>query len=203
MGDFSVYNFALIVMCLLVAMTIHEYMHAYVGFKLGDTTARDAGRLSLNPMHHIDPVMTVLLPAVTWVLWQFIFLAAKPVPFHPGRVKFNEYGAALIAAAGPLSNLALAVVAAFVLKSADLSGFLLDAMSMFLVLNVALFVFNLIPIPPLDGSRVVYALAPEPVQDFMERIEPYGFMIIVALILLGGFGSWLGNLNQQVLNIIL
>jgi Zn-dependent protease len=177
-------------------------MHAFVGFKLGDTTASEGGRLTLNPLSHIDPIMTVALPIVTLLLFHAPILAAKPVPFNPARVKYDEFGAALIAAAGPLSNLALAFLAALAGASLPFGSFLHDALRIFVELNVALFVFNLLPIPPLDGSRVLYAFAPEPLQDFMEQIEPYGLIIVFALVLAGGLGGFVSELNQSVLNLL-
>jgi Zn-dependent protease len=177
-------------------------MHAYVGYKLGDTTAFESGRVSFNPLHHIDPVMTILLPAVTLLLFHFPFLAAKPVPFNPARLKYDEYGAALLAAAGPFSNLALAFAAALLLRFVDLGAFLDQALAFFVELNVALFIFNLVPIPPLDGSRVLYAFAPEPLQELMQRIEPIGFYIVFALVLWGGAGGVLANINSFVLNLL-
>lgn len=188
------------IICIIISLAIHEFMHAFVGYKLGDDTAAVGGRLTLNPLSHIDPIMTVALPIITLLLFQAPILAAKPVPFNPARVKFDEFGAALIAFAGPASNLVLAVAVAF-LANAVPGGFLAYFLEVFVLLNVALFVFNLIPIPPLDGSRVLYAFAPEPVQNLMEQIEPYGFFIIIALVLAGGF-AFLGNLNQLVLNFL-
>ena len=201
-GSFTLSNIAIVLVCLIVSITIHEFMHAYVGFKLGDTTAMEHGRISFNPLHHIDPVMTVALPAITLLFFHFPFLAAKPVPFDPYRVRYGEYGAALLAAAGPLSNLALAFLAALVLRFVDLGAFLDQAVTFFVELNVALFIFNLIPIPPLDGSRVLYAFAPEPLQNLMRQIEPIGFFIVFALVLWGGAGGLLGQLNQMVLNLL-
>src|SRR5271165_4130476 len=99
----TITNVFIVLACLLVSMTIHEFMHAYVGFRLGDTTAMERGRVSFNPLHHIDPIMTILLPAVTLLLFHAPVLAAKPVPFNPERLKYGEYGAALLAAAGPAS----------------------------------------------------------------------------------------------------
>lgn len=188
------------VVTILVSLVIHEFMHAYAGYQLGDFTARSSGRLSLNPLNHIDPFMTVVLPIVTLILFGAPILAAKPVPFNPNFVRFGEYGAAIIAAAGPLSNLLLAFIGALVARGLMPGSFPEHAVGIFVFLNVALFVFNFIPIPPLDGSRVLYAFAPEPLQNFMEQIEPYGFFIIFGLVLAGGLGGLLTNLDQAVLN---
>ncbi|MBL8121351.1 site-2 protease family protein [Candidatus Saccharibacteria bacterium] len=196
-------NLVIIIGCILVAMTVHEFMHAYTGHLLGDSTAHDEGRISLNPLKHVDPVMTVLLPAVAYAFFQVLIMAAKPVPFNPHRVKYGEYGAALIALAGPASNLVLAGVTALVLSGTGISGGLEYVLYTFMQLNVALFVFNIIPLPPLDGSRILYAFAPEPVQEFMNRIEPYGLIIIIVLVMVGGFGLILQNINQSILQFLL
>jgi Zn-dependent protease len=190
------------IITILIALVIHEYMHAYAGHWLGDTTAKDQGRLSLNPWQHIDPFMTLALPIITLVVFGVPFLAAKPVPFNPERLKYDEFGAAIVAAAGPFANLALAFVGVLLVKGLLPVGALGSFLSIFVFLNIALFVFNLLPIPPLDGSRVLYAFAPEPVQRFMEQIEPLGFFIIFGLVLFGGLSSVLMDLNQAVLNFL-
>jgi Zn-dependent protease len=151
--------------------------------------------------------MTVLLPAILLALHLPPILAAKPVPFNPERVKYDEFGAAMIAAAGPFSNLVLAIIAALIARLAGIdvmsaSGIGGAILSTFVYLNVSLFVFNLIPIPPLDGSRVLYAFAPEPVQRFMMQLEPFGFFIIIALVLTGGFGDLIVNMVQAVIGFI-
>ena len=186
---------------IVVSLSIHEAMHAYAAHALGDTTAQDVGRLSLNPLKHIDPLTTVALPIITLLLFHMPILAARPVPFNPNQVKFNEFGGAIVAAAGPLSNLVLAIISAplmHVVTSVALFNFLY----IFTVLNVAIFIFNIIPIPPLDGSRVLYAFAPEPVQEFMQQIEPYGLFIIFALVLTGVLTSFLGNLNNDIVQLL-
>lgn len=192
-----------LIVCILIALVLHEFMHAFVGYKLGDTTAHESGRVSLNPLAHIDPFMTVILPIVSIMLFQIPFLAAKPVPFNPDRVKYDDFGAALIAFAGPATNLVLAIGASLLSHALAPGSFIADFTEVFVVLNVAIFVFNMLPIPPLDGSRVLYAFAPEPIQRFMEAIEPYGFFIIIALVFMGGFfGAFLSELNQMVLNLL-
>lgn len=205
-GEITLVQILIIIGVLLVAMSVHEAMHAFVGFKLGDDTAAEEGRISLNPLKHIDPFLTIILPAITLIVAGAPILAAKPVPFNPENVKWEEFGAALIAAAGPLSNLALAILGAVVVRLVGpdiLSiGLLGDILGIFIALNVGLFVFNLIPIPPLDGSRVLYAFAPEPLQRVMEQIEPFGFFIIIGLVVVGGF-KFLGGLNTAVLQFLL
>ena len=200
MSGLSASNIVIIIVALIISLVIHEFMHGYVSYLLGDTTARDEGRLSLNPLKHIDPFMTVILPIISLTLFGAPILAAKPVPFNPDRVKYDEYGAALIAAAGPLSNLALAFLAALIARAGHVAISTTSALGIFIVLNVAIFVFNLIPIPPLDGSRVLYAFAPEPLQRLMRDIEPYGIFIVFGLVLLGGLSGILVNVDQFILN---
>jgi Zn-dependent protease len=190
-----------ILISIVFSLSVHEAMHAYVGYKLGDTTAHDMGRLSLNPLRHIDPLTTIALPIITLLVFHAPILAARPVPFNPARVKFDEFGGALIAVAGPLSNLVLAIIGAFLLNLSTTPA-LANFLNVFVVLNVGLFVFNILPIPPLDGSRVLYAFAPEAVQDFMRQIEPYGLFIIFGLVLTGVLSPLLINLNNDILQLL-
>lgn len=203
LSGFSFTDIIVLIVSLLIAMTIHEAMHAYVGYLLGDTTAAEQSRISLNPLKHIDPIMTVLLPLVTLVFLHAPVLAARPVPFDPERVRYGEFGAALLALAGPVANLVLAILGALIFRFTDVSAFFANALFIFVSLNVSLFVFNLVPIPPLDGSRVLYAFAPEGFQRFMRQLEPIGMFLIFTLVLLSGFGGILTNLNLFVLNTLL
>lgn len=191
-----------VIISIVISLTVHEFMHAYVGHLLGDDTASDAGRISFNPFDHIDPFATIILPIITILVFGVPILAAKPVPFNPARVKFDDYGSAMISAAGPLSNLALAFIGALLAHLVAAGSVLESFLSVFVVLNVAVFVFNLIPIPPLDGSRVLYAFAPDSVRNLFDSIEPYGIIIVFVLVLMGGFGGTLTNLNNAVLSIL-
>jgi Zn-dependent protease len=165
-------------------MTVHEAMHAYAGYALGDDTAKNEGRLTLNPIAHIDPVGTLLVPILLAVAGAPIFGAAKPVPFNPSNLRGGDFGAATVALAGPFTNLALAVLGAGILTIVGNSGFMGQALLYFIVVNVGFFVFNMIPFPPLDGSRFLYAVAPAPVREAMRAIESFGFMAIIVFIFL-------------------
>jgi len=210
-------NFTIVIITLLVilvSMTIHEAMHAFMGYFLGDQTAKAEGRLSLNPIRHIDPFLTILLPLVLLMLGAPVFGGAKPVPFNPHKVRFEEWGVALVAIVGPLTNLVLAftffgigVSLGFVDKfgfSPSLIGVMLQT---FVFVNLGFFAFNMIPIPPLDGSRVLYALAPDFVRGFMRQVEQYGLVIITALVMVGSpfislFMNWLIIHTLQVFILI-
>lgn len=201
LGNLSITDLLMLIIVIVVSLTIHEMMHAFVGLKLGDDTAAEQGRISFNPLAHIDPFMTVLLPIITLVAFGMPILAAKPVPFNPDRVKWDEFGGALIAIAGPLSNLVLAAIGV-ILSGFVVNGTLLDDFIVaFYSINIALFVFNLVPIPPLDGSRVLYAFAPDALRRVMEQIEPYGLFIVFGLIL-AGFGSIIGVWINDVQRIL-
>lgn len=199
--DLATSNLVYIVVSIVLALSIHEAMHAFTAHWLGDSTAQEEGRLSLNPLKHVDPLTTVLLPIITLVIFHIPILAAKPVPFNPDRIRYGEFGSALVALAGPLTNLALAIIGALLLRvagSAEIVRFLVT----FIELNVVIFIFNMIPIPPLDGSRVLYAFAPEAVQDFMRQIEPYGLFIVFGLVLTGILIPLMTNLQNGVLRLL-
>ena len=165
-------------------MTIHEMMHAYVGYWLGDTTAKEHGRLTINPIAHIDPFMTVLLPILLAVTGAPIFGGAKPVPFNPHNLRWGELGSMLVAIAGPLTNLLLAFIGFAVLVFMGQNSPVQYVLQLWVYVNLGFFIFNMLPIPPLDGSRLIYYLAPNAVRSAMAAIEQYGIFIVFALILL-------------------
>ncbi len=187
---------------ILLSMTLHEAMHAYVGYWLGDNTAKNEGRLSLNPIKHIDPVLTLALPIILAVMGAPIFGAAKPVPFNPHNIRYGAYGAALIGVAGPLTNLILSFVffALYALLGMP-DGFVGTFFNLAVIVNLGFFIFNMIPIPPLDGSRLLYALAPDGVRRVMEMMEQYGLILVFIVIFFAS--SLIGQFMSAVMRAIL
>ncbi len=171
---------------LLVSIVLHEMMHAAVAYKLGDDLAHSEGRISLNPLNHIDPFLTILMPLLFYVTTGAFILAAKPVPINTSRIRGDEYGLALVGIAGPLTNFALAILGGVLLRFVSFGGVVEAVLMQFIVINVALCAFNLLPIPPLDGSRVLYAVAPDAVRAVMQRIEQFGLMVLLILIFVLG-----------------
>ena len=177
----------------LLAITVHEVSHGWIARKLGDDTAFMLGRLTLNPLKHVDPVGTILIPGLLLLLQAgFIFGYAKPVPINWKNLRHPKRDMALVAAAGPGANLLMAIGWALLIRI----GLLLGETGMALVLmgvagitiNIILMVLNLLPLPPLDGGRVMTGLLPGPWAYKFSRIEPYGFFILIALLVTGVLG---------------
>jgi len=167
--------------CVLVSLALHELAHAWVAWRLGDPTAKSQGRLSLNPLRHLDPLGTLMF-AVTSLAANLPFGWAKPVPVSPGYFRRPREGMALVAAAGPATNFVLALVALAVYQHAGLRGEAADVAYLAYVVNVVLGVFNLIPVPPLDGSRILGVLMDDATYARWVRLDQYGMVIV-----LGGF----------------
>lgn len=176
---------------LIIAMTIHEFAHGLVAYKLGDSTAKYQGRLTLNPLAHIDPFWTVILPLMLFISsgGQFVFGAAKPVPINYWALGNPKKDTIWIGASGPLSNIIFALLLGILTRFIPLPPILNLIFGQLMVINVTLGIFNLIPIPPLDGSRIAMGLLPKDLSDRYMLIEPYGFIILMLFIWLGLFES--------------
>lgn len=203
MVDPNIIFIIVLIASILVSITLHEAMHAYTSHWLGDDTAHLQGRVSLNPLRHIDPFLTILMPLLLFLSGAPVLGAAKPVPFNPVRLKYDEFGAALVAIAGPLTNLVLAGVGAiaFRLFADTATPMFVESIVLFVVVNVGFFVFNMIPFPPLDGSRVLYALAPEGVRRMMAQVESFGLIGFLLFFFL--FFRSIATALAGVINVIL
>lgn len=181
---------AIIILIIIVgSVVLHELAHGLVAYWLGDDTAKEAGRLDLNPLKHIDPILSILVPMILFLIGAPVFGAAKPVPIDYGKLKWREWGMALVSLAGPFTNFLIALIAFLI---GHFTGWLywggvLEFIFLELIFtNLGFMLFNLIPVPPLDGSRVLYAISPDKVREFLSMIEPYGFILVYILILLFG-----------------
>lgn len=177
----------------LFAVTLHEVGHGYVAKLLGDTTAEDMGRLTVNPLKHIDPMGTVVVPLITFFIGGFIFGWAKPVPVNWSRLKNRKRDMALVALAGPGANLLMIVFWLIIAKlfiaagdQGNVVAYLLTLMAWAgIIINSLLMILNLFPLPPLDGSRVVFSLLPDAIAWRYAKLEPYGLIILVLLLASG------------------
>ncbi len=189
---------------LLIAMTVHEFAHGAVAYKLGDSTAKLSGRLTLNPLAHIDPFWTVLLPLVLFLstAGHFVFGAAKPVPVNYWSLKNPKRDMIWIGLAGPLANFILAFIIAGILRFIPTQGISAYLFFNLLTINVVLAIFNLIPIPPLDGSKILMGLLPIRLAEQYAAFERYGFIILFVFIWLGIFDRLLWPLVGAVMRIL-
>ncbi|MFC1850898.1 site-2 protease family protein [candidate division CSSED10-310 bacterium] len=192
-------RFIIDLMILVFSITIHEVAHGWVALKEGDPTAQQANRLTLNPIHHIDPFMSIIMPLVFYMSAGFVFGGAKPVPVNPYNFRDLRKSDLKVSAAGPGSNLVLAIIGALIIRiiffTLPLSFFstpLWEAMKHFLTafvsINLVLLFFNLLPIPPLDGSKILINLLPPKYEQGFRQFETYGMMILIVLLFTGVLG---------------
>ncbi len=196
---------------LLFSLSFHESAHAWMAWKLGDDTAKNLGRVSLNPIVHIDPIGTLLFPLIQIFTSVPVLGWAKPTPYNPANFRRDvsmRKGHMLVAAAGPVSNLLMATLGAFVFRALDLAGVLFDlprdvvfVLYYFVAFNVLLAIFNLLPVPPLDGSAILFRIL---LAEYAWRLRPflqqYGFIFLIGFFIVGG--SYLGDLIFGVTNVL-
>ena len=197
MAGINVTEILIVLVVLITSLSVHEAAHAFAADRLGDQTARHLGRLSLNPAVHIDPIGTLLFPVIAYTTGVPLIGWAKPVPVDTRHLKHPKRDFAIIAAAGPASNLVMAVIGAaafWVARNAagpgdfignSLSDSLLPLLGFFAVVNVSLAVFNMIPVPPLDGGNVLSGLLTGSMAETFDKLRPYGFLILYGLMLSG------------------
>jgi Zn-dependent protease len=195
----------------LFAITVHEVAHGWMAKQLGDKTAMMLGRLTLNPIKHIDPLGTLLVPGVLLYFGGFVFGWAKPVPITWENLKHPKRDVALVSVAGPLSNLLMAIFWMLMIRLALLLGTSMESASIFLVyigvagviINTVLMILNMLPIPPLDGGRVLGALLPGPLSWQLSRLEPYGLPILILLLATGMLGKIIGPIVTLVVSLLI
>jgi Zn-dependent protease len=214
LGNIDIVEILIQLTVLIASLSVHEAAHAWAADRLGDPTARHLGRLSLNPAVHVDPIGTLLFPLISFVTSLPLIGWAKPVPVDPRYLKHPKRDFALIAAAGPASNVIMAIIGALVLAMlpdtppGDLTGNAVSAplealLRGFVIINVLLALFNMLPIPPLDGGNVLLGILPDPAARVVEGLRQYGFIILYALMLTGALNFLLGDLAFFLLRLLL
>ncbi|NTW71287.1 MAG: site-2 protease family protein [Eubacteriaceae bacterium] len=186
----NIYQIIYILPALLISITFHELAHGYTAYKLGDPTAKDMGRLTLNPLKHIDPAGFLML-----VLFKFGW--AKPVPFNPNYFKNRRQGTLLVSLAGPIANVIIAIIAiiaVFIFKDFGLNFF-----SMLIQFNIFFAIFNLLPLPPLDGSKILASLLPEKIEAYFYEYEKYGYVVLLIL----AFTGWISKIVIPLYSIVI
>lgn len=181
----QVLQFIFQILILIFSVVIHEVSHGATAYAMGDPTAKEAGRLTLNPLKHLDPFGSILLPTMTYLLGGFIFGWAVPVPYNPYYLKNQKWGPGLVGAAGPLANILMAVFFGILIRFAGTLAFppqFLQIAIFIVFLNLVLAIFNLIPIPPLDGSKVLFAFLPARAHELEAFFERYGIILLLIFI---------------------
>ncbi len=171
-----------------MSVVVHEVSHGFAANSLGDPTAKYEGRLTLNPLNHLDPVGSFLVPALSYVMGGFIFGWAKPVPYNPHNLRPGRWSEPLVALAGPASNISIALIFGIILRLSVSGGYassaFIEITSLVIFINILLAVFNLMPIPPLDGSKLLFALFPEKLYKMRYFFERYGLILVILFIFL-------------------
>ncbi len=173
------------IIVLIMSVVVHEVSHGFAAQALGDPTARLAGRLTLNPLKHLDPIGSLAVPLITYFSGGFIFGWAKPVPYNPYNLRAGRFSEAWVALAGPLSNFALAAVFGTLVRFGGgvFSETTTGVFVLIVMVNIALGIFNLIPVPPLDGSKILFAFLPPHLEHIREALERWGFIAILIVVL--------------------
>ncbi len=195
----------IVIVVILLSMTLHEAMHAFVAYWLGDDTAKMSGRLTINPIKHLDPFLSIILPLALAISGGPVFGGAKPVPLNYNNLRWGDWGVALVALAGPITNFLLAffVFGFWVLIGMPNASLVGQIFIVAISVNLGFCIFNMIPVPPLDGSRIMYALAPDFVRRGMEAAERFGILIIFGLLLIAGsaFSLFISNAIKFIIGL--